>query len=131
MDWQQQPDGHSIGTLLYHIAAIEISWFGIEVMEGQLPQGVWQHFPYEVRNEQGRLTSVKGLPLSEHWARLDMVRGLLLEAYQKMTAADFRQPRHLEEYDVTPEWVLHHLCQHEAEHRAELAALRQAAAASL
>jgi hypothetical protein len=31
------------------------------------------------------------------------------------------------DYEVTPEWVLHHLCQHEAEHRAEIAALRAGA----
>jgi uncharacterized damage-inducible protein DinB len=27
-------------------------------------------------------------------------------------------------YDVTPEWVLHHLMQHEAEHRSQIGALR-------
>jgi uncharacterized damage-inducible protein DinB len=27
-------------------------------------------------------------------------------------------------YDVTPEWVLHHLMQHEAEHRSQIGAPR-------
>jgi uncharacterized damage-inducible protein DinB len=33
---------------------------------------------------------------------------------------EFRRPRHLEQYDVTPQWVLHHLIQHEAEHRGQI-----------
>ena len=32
--------------------------------------------------------------------------------------------RSLPDYDVTPEWVLNHLVQHEAEHRAEIAITR-------
>jgi hypothetical protein len=37
-----------------------------------------------------------------------------------MTADDFVRPRSLADYDVSPAWVLHHLGQHEAEHRGEL-----------
>ncbi len=40
------------------------------------------------------------------------------------------RPRRLPGYDVTPCWVLHHLMQHEAEHRAEIARLRAAAGAA-
>ncbi len=127
VDWQREADGHSIGTLLYHIAAIELDWLVAEVLEGNMPESVWSHFPYEVRDAEGRLTIVKGLSLSDHWQRLDFTRGLLLETYQAMTLEDFRQIRVLERYDVTPEWVLHHLCQHEAEHRDELKALREGA----
>jgi uncharacterized damage-inducible protein DinB len=32
---------------------------------------------------------------------------------------EFRRPRHLEQYDVTPQWVLHHLIQHEVEHQGQ------------
>ena len=52
-------------------------------------------------------------------------------AYQQMSLEDFRRARVLEAYDVTPEWVLHHLCQHEAEHRDEIIALREGAQKSL
>ena len=40
-----------------------------------------------------------------------------------MDLTDFRRARALALYDVTPEWVLHHLCQHEAEHRSQLGRL--------
>jgi hypothetical protein len=41
-----------------------------------------------------------------------------------MTAEDFHTPRAREDYDVSPAWVLHHLLQHEAEHRSEIVRLR-------
>ena len=33
MDWQPPANGNSIGTLLYHIAAIEMDWLAVEVMD--------------------------------------------------------------------------------------------------
>lgn len=38
--------------------------------------------------------------------------------------AEFRRVRSLPYYDVAPEWVLHHLMQHEAEHRSQIGSLR-------
>lgn len=131
VDWVGGFNNHSIGTLLFHIAAIEISWLGIEVAEGKLPESVWDHFPYEVRDQHGRLTHVPGIGLDDHWQRLDYARGLLLEFYKPMSLEEYRRPRRLDEYDVTPEWVLHHLMQHEAGHRDELEMLRQASEKAL
>jgi hypothetical protein len=37
-----------------------------------------------------------------------------------MTAEDLHRVRTLPQYDVSPAWVLHHLSQHEAEHRGEI-----------
>jgi uncharacterized damage-inducible protein DinB len=124
VDWSGSYGEHTIGTLLFHIAAIEISWLGIEVAEGKLSEKVWDEFPYEVRDEQGHLTIVKGLSLEEHLRRLDMVRGVLIETYRTMSLEEFRRVREFDDYHVTPEWVVHHLCQHEAEHRSEIAWLR-------
>jgi uncharacterized damage-inducible protein DinB len=47
--------------------------------------------------------------------------------YQQMDLAEFRRVRALPAYDVTPEWVLHHLMQHEAEHRSQIGAVRRRA----
>jgi hypothetical protein len=49
----------------------------------------------------------------------------LLDAYRRMDLAEFRRVRSLEDYDVTPEYVLHHLMQHEAEHHSQIGALRR------
>jgi hypothetical protein len=102
-----------------------LDWLYVEVLEKDVPLEVVEWFPYDVRDVQGRLTVVSGESLERLWQRLEKVRGLLLDAFQPMTLADFRRRRQMPNYDVTPEWVLHHLCQHEAEHRDELISLKE------
>ena len=123
-------NNHSIGTLLYHIAAVELDWLWAEVTEGGkgLSPDIWKKFQIEMRDDQKRLSPVRGVSLKEHWGLLDLVRDMLLEVYKQISLDDYRRPRELEQYDVTPEWVLHHLMQHEAGHRDELEMLRQMAA---
>jgi uncharacterized damage-inducible protein DinB len=122
----QPPDGESsIGTVLYHLAGIEADWLYAEVLEQpEFPPDVVALFPYEVRDAQGHLTQVTGVSLAEHLQRLAVVRRLLLDVFEVMELAEFRRVRALPPYDVTPEWVLHHLMQHEAEHRSQIGALR-------
>ena len=122
----QPPDGESsIGTVLYHLAGIEADWLCAEVLEQpEFPPVVAALFPDEVRDAQGHLTQVTGYSLAEHLQRLAVVRSLLLDVFQPMELAEFRRVRALPYYDVTPEWVLHHLMQHEAEHRSQIGALR-------
>lgn len=124
VDRRSNTTGHSIGTLLYHIAAIELDWLATDVMEGQWRHDpIWEDFPFDVRDDDGRLTFVSGLSPDNHWQRLDTVRQRLRSAYKPMSLDDFRRIRERPDYDVTPEWVLHHLSQHEASHRDELIAL--------
>jgi uncharacterized damage-inducible protein DinB len=124
VDWLPDGDESSIGTILYHIADIETDWLYVEVLEQDRPPEVVALFPHATRDDQGRLTQAVGFGLAEHLRRLEVVRGLLLVAYQRMGLEEFRRARSLENYDVTPEWVLHHLMQHEAEHRGQLGTLR-------
>jgi uncharacterized damage-inducible protein DinB len=124
IDWRASDDESSIGTLLYHLADIEADWLYVEVLEQPLPPEVAALFPYPTRDTHGHLTHILGFSLAEHLARLATVRALLLDVYQQMTLTDFRRARSLEQYDVTPEWVLHHLMQHEAEHRGQLGTIR-------
>jgi uncharacterized damage-inducible protein DinB len=124
VDWVAPEGGNSIGSILYHIAAIEADYLYADLLEQPFPQTVVELFPYEVREENGRLTPVHGFDLAWYMHRLDETRRLLLEAFRSMDLADFRRIRSLEYADITPEWTLYHLTQHEAEHRGELAALR-------
>ena len=41
-----------------------------------------------------------------------------------MTNDAFHAVRSFERYDAAPDWVIHHILQHEAEHRAHIAWLR-------
>ncbi|MBZ0299769.1 MAG: DinB family protein [Anaerolineae bacterium] len=40
VDWAGGVNSHSIGTLLYHIAAIELDWLHTEVTQGGLPDPI-------------------------------------------------------------------------------------------
>lgn len=124
IDWLPEDNESSIGTILYHIADIEADWLYAEVLEQPLPPQVAALFPNPTRDEQGHLTLVQGISFEQHLSRLEIVRGLLLDVYQHMELSEFRRARSLSNYDVTPEWVLHHLMQHEAEHRGQIGALR-------
>ena len=128
LDWFPAHSENSIGTLLYHIALIEADWLYVEVLEQPYPPFIAALFPHSDRDTQGQLSVVAGVSLAEHIMRLDTVRRELLQAFRNMPLHDFRRVRHLPEYDVSPEWVLHHLMQHEAEHRGQITALRDAAA---
>ena len=127
MDWKPDWALHSVGTLLYHIPMVEYDWLYVEVMEhspdDDYPAAMLALFPHPMRTD-GALTRVSGVSLADHRARMAAVRDALLDVYRAMSLEDFRRVRAFPDYDVTPEWVLHHLYQHEAEHRAELAALR-------
>ena len=116
---------NSIGALLYRIAAIEADWLYVDALEGRpFPPEIEALFPDDVRNDQGQLSSAHGASLAAHLQRLDAVRAVLLAEFRELSLADFYRLRDLPDYTVTPEWVLHHLMQHEAEHRGEIGMLR-------
>jgi uncharacterized damage-inducible protein DinB len=132
VDWTPASGGNSIGTLLYHIALIELDWLFTEVLNKQpWPQEVQQRFAFADRDAQGHLSSVQGVALEEHLRRLDLVREHLLASFRGMTLEEFRRPHPFPEYWVTAEWVLHHVIQHEAEHRGHIQMLRSLAEQAL
>ncbi len=128
IDWAPAPEENSIGALLYHIPAIEADWLYAEVLEEPFPPDLVALFPDDVRDDLGRLARHPGDDLATHFHRLDAVRERLLAVFGSMSIDEFRRVRDLPDYGVTPEWVLHHLLQHEAEHRGEIDTLRMLAA---
>jgi uncharacterized damage-inducible protein DinB len=121
------PGGNnSIGSLLYHIAAIELDWLYSDILEHDFPTDLRQWFPLDVRGPDGTLAVVTGNTVQHHLARLWYVREKLEQTLATMTPEEFDRTRKLESYDVTPRWVVHHLLQHEAEHRGQIISLRRA-----
>lgn len=118
---------NTIGTLLYHIAAIEADWLFADVLQQEFSPDIEALLPFDVRDTQGRLTLVEGVSLDEHLQRLDHIRMRLLGEFSRLSFEDYQRPRHFDQYDVTPAWVLHHLCQHEAEHRGQILEARRLA----
>ena len=114
--------GESIGTILYHLAAIEADWLYAEVLQESFPLDVEKLLPYDVRDGESNLTVVFDT-LDNHLERLKIIREKLLNSYLGMTVDEFERPHALPQYDVSPAWVLHHLMQHEAEHRSQINAI--------
>ena len=128
LDWRPDEEANSIGTLLYHILAIELDWLYVEILERpDYGAAVATLLPYDVRDPAGRLTAVEGESLANHLARMAASRQQVLTELRSLTAADFYRVRQLDAYDVTPEWVLYHLLEHEAGHRGEIGELRRQA----
>jgi uncharacterized damage-inducible protein DinB len=126
LDALPQGADNRIGALLYHIAMVEVGWLFFQVLEGNkpFPQGFGALFPVDALDEQEQLANLQGASLQDYLKRLEKVRATLMEEFLTMSIEDFRRIRHLPEENVTPEWVLHHLIQHEAEHRGHIQTVR-------
>jgi uncharacterized damage-inducible protein DinB len=132
IDWTPSQAENSIGTLLYHIGLIELDWLYVEALENApVPQELKELFPFEDRDNQHFLSVVRSVSLDEHLRRLDILREHLLASFREMSLEEFRRPRNFPEYDVTPEWVIHHLIQHEVEHHGHIQMLRSLAERAL
>ncbi|WP_285769249.1 DinB family protein [Peribacillus sp. SI8-4] len=110
----------TIGSLLYHIALVEADWLYEEVLVTEWDPEILALFPEDSRSGDGSLTHVAGQTMEEHLDRLNRVRQVLLSKFRTMDLDDWRKPRILEKYDVTPEWVIYHLLEHESHHRGQI-----------
>lgn len=110
----------TIGSLLFHIALVEADWLYVEVLGAEWDPEIRSLFPLESHSEDGSLTHIEGQSLEEHFYRLNKVREVFLFHFRSMDLTDWRKPRVLEHYDVTPEWVVYHLIEHESHHRGQI-----------
>ncbi|HEV8352700.1 MAG TPA: DinB family protein [bacterium] len=132
VDWEG-PDGqeNAIGSLLYHIAHVEMGWlFGDVQGMTELPAAIQPDFPFDSREPNSkRLTRVLGVPLAEHVARLDRSREAFLKEMRDIPPVDWRRLRRPPDfaevnYEVTPEWAVFHLVEHEAGHAFQISSLK-------
>jgi hypothetical protein len=128
LDWEG-PDGreNAIGSLLYHIALVEVSWLYYDLLlRTDFPPEVQHDFPFDMASAQGGLTRVPDVSLGEHLGRLERSRAIFLDALRGMTPDEWRRLRTFED-QVTPEWVVFHLVEHEAGHACQISALKRRA----
>lgn len=132
LDWAgPSGDENSIGTLLYHLAIVEMGWLHNEVLDqwGLFPAN---DFPFEPFTEH-RITPVVGVSAPDHVARLDKSRAIFLERMKSMTVQDWSRLRGPagEDYTVSPGWAVFHLVEHEAGHAAQMGVMKKRARAAL
>jgi uncharacterized damage-inducible protein DinB len=135
LDWEGS-DGrdNAIGSLLYHIALAEMEWLFLNLLQQKLPDSIQESFPHEGETADGRLARVIGLPVEDHVDRLHMSRELLLAAVKPMSLREWRRSRRpldRRDREVSPEWVVFHLVEHEAGHAFQIAAVKARAARAL
>lgn len=123
VDWSSA-EGNSIGSLLYHIALIEMSYLYEDILGLGWVAELPPLLPYDDRSGDGHLTAVHGESLESHLARLAGCRALLLQALGQMDDEDMGRTRAVEGAVISPEWAFHHLMQHEAEHRGQIVEIR-------
>lgn len=132
VDWAG-PDGteNSIGTLLYHVAIVEMGWLHNEILD-QWELFPADDFPFEPFTEH-QMTPVVGVSALDHVARLDRSRAIFLERMKPMTVRDWSRVREPvgEDYTVSPSWAVFHLVEHEAGHAAQIAVMKKRAQAAL
>jgi uncharacterized damage-inducible protein DinB len=127
VDYELAPNFHTIGSLLYHIAAVEVNWVYGLVLQEDMPMNVAEWFPRTIIDDTGDITPMRNISLDGHLYRLDKAHAVLLSAFKNMSLDDFRRVSTLSRMAVTPETVAQQLLQHEAEHRGQIMSLRTAA----
>lgn len=129
LDWRG-PDGNenSIGSLLYHIALVEVSWLYYDLLLQEFPSSLEKEFPHPMAID-GVVTPLSKVPLSEHLSRLARSRAIFLDAFKEMSSEDWQTLRSPPEddYDVSPAWAVFHLIEHEAGHGGQISSLAKRA----
>ena len=115
--------GDPLGTVLYHVALVEIDWVFTDVLDrgNDIPRDL---FPHDDRVEDGHLTPVLGETLEQHLDRLAKTRVLVLDVLRSMSPEEYHRAHVREGFDVAANWVVFHLIDHEVEHRVRISALR-------
>lgn len=129
LDWTGA-DGreNSIGSLLYHIAAVEMYWVFLDVLGRDLPDDVNALLPFPGADENQRLTRLSGISLADHVERLHATRKIALPVFAEMDIEEWHRARppidKSDEYEVTPAWAVFHLVEHESGHAGQISSLK-------
>ena len=122
--------GNTLGTVLYHVALVEIDWLFSDVLDRE-DDISRELIPYDSREEDGRLTPILGETTAEHLERLATVREIVLKELRAMSPDDYHRVHERGTIDVAADWVVFHLIDHEVEHRVRISALRDAFRSSM
>ena len=109
----------TIGTLLLHIAGVEWSWIFEDIGDTAMDYEKWKH-AFPLREDIDQLTK-KGKKF--YLDRLSEVRNEVFEWLETINDDDLDRLIHLGDTDVSIEWILFHLIEHEAIHIGQISIL--------
>ena len=127
LSWFPNPKVESIGTLLLHIAAVECSWIGEDIMRRPMADDWKIAFPIRFGIPQ-----ITGQPLDFYLKTLDAVREQTKKDLATLHEDDL--PRLITPLDpgdpsstmkFTTEWILYHVIEHEAHHKGQIAVTKR------
>jgi uncharacterized damage-inducible protein DinB len=126
----EPPMGHNtLRSILYRMVSTEVEWL-YTVLQQEMPADMKAHFPHDDRDETGNLARLEGKGPDACLEKMARAREVLIAGYKAMSAGEFRKLRAIthwtdETHYITPERVLYHLVNHDAEHRGELVMIIQ------
>ena len=109
----------TIGTLLLHIAGVEWSWIFEDIGDTAMDYEKWKH-AFPLREDIDQLTK-KGKKF--YLGRLSEVRKEVFGWLKTINDDDLDRLIHLGDTDVSIEWILFHLIEHEAIHIGQISIL--------
>ncbi len=129
LSWHPNDRVESIGTVLLHIAAVEVSWIQEDICRIPMSEEEWGiAFPIRLGIPQ-----VSGEPLEFYLEKLNRTRAETREILTGLSDSDLdRVLSPLEPGDpnappttYTIEWILYHLVEHEAHHKGQIAVMKR------
>ena len=118
--WQPFPNGHSIGGVILHLAAVEVHWLH-HVAGGIEPSAEEQQRLMAEAIDQYAVhwPTPPAHPLAWYFEQHDRVRARTRQILADMDDLEYparKESRHRGEVEFTLRWLLHHVITHEAYH---------------
>lgn len=122
--WQPFPNGHSIGTLILHIAHAEAWWIEEALAGRKLTSEEKRDLLHdETHQDDVMWPTPPEWTCAEFFDRLDRVRKRTAETLRSVTGPD-RTVVLSDEYSTSVRWIVAHLVQHESYHGGQAVLLR-------
>lgn len=117
----------TIGTLLLHIAAVEWSWIFEDIDGTEMDYEKWKH-AFALREEKVSQLTKKGLKF--YLDRLLEVRSEVFVRLRNLDDSNLHTLIDVGPAEVSIEWILFHILEHEAMHIGQISILKRLAKTS-
>lgn len=127
LSWHPNEKAESIATVLLHIAAVECSWIGEDIM--RRPMDAEWKIAFPIRFGMPQIT---GQPLDYYMKTLDVVRDQTKADLKTLEDEDLDRlimpldpgdPDNTSQFSL--EWILYHVIDHEAHHKGQIAVMKR------